>query len=262
MNMKRALDIAVSLIGLIFASPLLALVAAAIWLQDFHSPFYIAPRMARGGGTFPMLKFRSMVVNADRTGVNSTAAADRRITPIGRLVRKYKIDELVQLWNVLKGDMSLVGPRPQVKADADLYTDEERRLLTVRPGVTDLASIVFADEGEILGDSDNPDLLYDQIIRPWKSRLALLYVDRQTLWLDIRLIALTAQAILSRTAALLRVESLLAQLRADPLLLRMASRREPLLPYPPPGSLKIASNVGRTRAGPPGPALCPAKSPS
>jgi lipopolysaccharide/colanic/teichoic acid biosynthesis glycosyltransferase len=241
MNMKRALDVAVSLTGLIVASPLLALVAAAIWLHDFHSPFYVARRMARGGGTFPMVKFRSMVVNADRSGVNSTAAADNRITPIGRLVRKYKIDELMQLWNVLKGDMSAVGPRPQVKADAGLYTGEERRLLTVRPGLTDLASIVFADEGEILGNSANPDLLYNQIVRPWKSRLALLYLDRQSLWLDIRLIGLTALAILSRGAALQRVERLVAQLQADPMVLRMAARREPLLPYPPPGALEVVT---------------------
>ncbi len=186
-----------------------------------------------------MIKFRSMVVNAERTGVNSTAAADRRITPVGRFVRAYKLDELAQLWNVLKGNMSLVGPRPQVKADADLYTDEERRLLTVRPGITDLASIVFSDEGEILGDSPDPDQLYNQIIRPWKSRLALLCIDRQSLWLDLRLIALTALAIASRRTALRYVEELVRELGADDLVSRMAARREPLLRYPPPGALEL-----------------------
>lgn len=239
--MKRALDIAVSLTGLILASPLLVAVALAIWLSDFRSPFYIAPRMARGGGLFKMVKFRSMVVNADRTGVNSTAASDSRITPVGRFVRAYKIDELVQLWNVLKGDMSLVGPRPQVKADADLYTGEERRLLSVRPGVTDLASIVFSDEGDILCASPNPDCLYNQIIRPWKSRLALLCIDRQSMWLDLRLIALTALAIISRESALQHVGVLARELGADGLLLRMAARREPLLCYPPPGALDLKS---------------------
>jgi lipopolysaccharide/colanic/teichoic acid biosynthesis glycosyltransferase len=234
--MKRALDIAVSLAGLILTSPLLATVALAIWLSDFHSPFYIALRMARGGGTFRMVKFRSMIVNADRAGVNSTGAADRRITRVGRIVRAYKIDELAQLWNVLKGDMSLVGPRPQVKTDADLYTSEERRLLSVRPGITDLASIVFADEGEILGGASDPDRLYDQIIRPWKSRLALLCVDRQSMWLDLRLLALTALAIVSRPAALGCVDRLAAELGAEPLVRRMATRREPLLCYPPPGA--------------------------
>jgi lipopolysaccharide/colanic/teichoic acid biosynthesis glycosyltransferase len=237
--MKRAFDIAVSLMGLILASPLLLAVTLAIWLSDFNSPFYIARRMARAGGTFKMVKFRSMVVDADRTGVSSTAASDRRITPMGRFVRAYKIDELVQLWNVLKGDMSLVGPRPQVKADADLYTGEECRLLSVRPGITDLASIVFSDEGDILGDSPNPDRLYDQIIRPWKSRLALLCVDRQSMWLDFRLIALTALAVVSRQAALCYVEGLARELGADGLLLRMAARREPLLCYPPPGALEL-----------------------
>jgi lipopolysaccharide/colanic/teichoic acid biosynthesis glycosyltransferase len=237
--MKRALDIAVSVIGLILASPLLLAVALAIWFSDFHSPFYIAPRMARGGGTFKMVKFRSMVVNADRTGVNSTAASDSRITPVGRFVRAYKIDELVQLWNVLKGDMSLVGPRPQVKADADLYTGEECRLLSARPGITDLASIVFSDEGDILAGNPKPDRLYNQIIRPWKSRLALLCIDRQSMWLDLRLIALTALAIVSRDTALRHVEILARELGADGLLLRMASRREPLLCYPPPGALEL-----------------------
>ena len=233
--MKRALDIVVSLTGLILTSPLLAVVTLAIWLSDFHSPFYIARRMARGGGMFNMVKFRSMVVNADKTGVNSTGSADRRITPVGKFVRAYKLDELAQLWNVLKGDMSLVGPRPQVKADADLYTLEEKRLLTVRPGITDLASIVFSDEGSILGDSANPDELYNQIIRPWKSRLALLCVDRQSMWLDLRLIALTVVAIVSRDAALRYVDVLADELGADDLLRRMAGRREPLLSYPPPG---------------------------
>ena len=234
--MKRATDVVLSTAGLILAGPILLAVMLAIWFSDFCSPFYIAPRMARGGGTFPIVKFRTMVVNADRSGVNSTGAADRRITRVGRFVRAYKLDEMAQLWNVLKGDMSLVGPRPQVKADADLYTAEERRLLSVRPGITDMASIVFSDEGDILGDSPDPDQLYNQIIRPWKSRLALLCIDRQSAWLDLRLIALTAVAIVSRAAALRGVDALTRELGAEPLLRRMAARREPLLCYPPPGA--------------------------
>jgi lipopolysaccharide/colanic/teichoic acid biosynthesis glycosyltransferase len=234
--MKRALDVAIALTGLVLASPLLLLVMLAIWLSDLHGPLYRAPRMARGGGKFQMVKFRSMVVNADASGVNSTAAGDRRVTPLGKLVRAYKIDELAQLWNVLKGDMSLVGPRPQVEADALLYTQEERRLLSVRPGITDLASIVFSDEGAILGNHVDPDLLYNQIIRPWKSRLALLCIDRRTMWLDLRLIALTAVAIASRPTALRYVERLAGELGAGDLVRRMAARREPLIPYPPPGA--------------------------
>ncbi|MDP3001475.1 MAG: sugar transferase, partial [Bryobacterales bacterium] len=216
-------------------------VAIAIWLQDFRSPFYVASRMARGGGKFRMVKFRSMVVSADKTGVNSTAGSDRRITPVGRLVRKYKFDELVQLWNVLIGDMSFVGPRPQVLTDAGLYTEAEKRMLTVRPGITDPASIVFSDEGDILKGSADPDLLYNQIIRPWKSRLALLYIEKRTFAVDIWLILLTAVAIVSRPAALGRVVKLLEEWGADPLLVRMAGRQEALMAYPPPGATEVVA---------------------
>lgn len=240
--MKRAFDFSAALIGLTITSPLLLAVMIAIWLQDFHSPFYIPLRMARGGGKFRMVKFRSMVVNADKTGVNSTSGSDRRITPIGRFVRKIKLDEVIQLWNVLKGDMSLVGPRPQVEFDANLYTAVERRMLTVRPGITDPASIVFSDEGDILHGSQDPDLLYNQIIRPWKSRLALAYIDHSSLSADLRLIFLTVVAIFSRPAALKGLHSLLRQWDLDPLLLRMAARQEPLIAYAPPGATEIVVN--------------------
>jgi len=239
--MKRVFDFTVALTGLIVVSPLLLAVMIAIWLQDFRSPFYIAPRAARGGGAFSMVKFRSMVANADKTGVRSTAGDDRRITPVGRFVRAYKIDELIQLWNVLKGDMSLVGPRPQVLTDASMYTEQEKRMLTVRPGITDPASIVFADEGDILHGSADPDLLYNQIIRPWKSRLALLYIDKRSFLIDVWLVLLTAAAMVSRRTALEAIQRLLQRWGADPLLLRMARREEPLLPYPPPGATEVVA---------------------
>lgn len=239
--MKRIFDFTVALAGLIVTSPLLLAVMIAIWLQDFRSPFYIAPRAARGGGAFSMVKFRSMVINADKTGVSSTSGDDRRITPVGRFVRAYKIDELIQLWNVLKGDMSLVGPRPQVLMDAGLYTEEEKRMLTIRPGITDLASVIFADESVILAGSKDPDLRYNQIIRPWKSRLALLYVDKRSFLIDVWLILLTAAAIVSRRTALKAIQRLLQRWGADPLLLRMARREEPLLPHPPPGATEIVA---------------------
>jgi lipopolysaccharide/colanic/teichoic acid biosynthesis glycosyltransferase len=213
----------------------------AIWLQDRRTPFYIAPRAARGRGTFRMVKFRSMVLNADQIGGSSTAATDRRITPIGKFVRAYKLDELVQLWNVLKGDMSLVGPRPQVMTDAGLYTEAEKRMLTVRPGITDPASIVFSDEGDILKGSADPDSRYNQIIRPWKSRLALLYIDKRSFAVDVWLILLTVIAIFSRATALKSIQRLLQDWGADPLLLRMARREEPLLSYPPPGATEIVA---------------------
>ncbi len=123
--MKRLLDVVVSATALIALSPILLAAGVAVWLQDFRSPFYVAPRVARGGGTFTMVKFRSMTVGADRTGVDSTSAGDARITAVGRFLRAYKLDELMQLWNVLTGDMSLVGPRPQVRREYDLYTGAE-----------------------------------------------------------------------------------------------------------------------------------------
>jgi lipopolysaccharide/colanic/teichoic acid biosynthesis glycosyltransferase len=236
MILKRAFDFLAALLGLLVCSPLLIAVTVAIWMYDWHSPFYIAPRAARGGRTFRMVKFRSMVVNADRIGGSSTATTDRRITPVGKFVRAYKFDELIQLWNVLKGDMSLVGPRPQVLHDVGLYTQAETRMLSMRPGITDPASIVFSDEGEVLKGSADPDQMYNQIIRPWKSRLALAYIDHRSLLIDIWLILLTLVAIVSKPMALRAVGALLRKWDIDPLVIRMAARQEPLLSYPPPGA--------------------------
>jgi lipopolysaccharide/colanic/teichoic acid biosynthesis glycosyltransferase len=236
MMIKRTFDILAASLGLLVFSPLLIAVMFAIWIQDWQSPFYIAHRAARGGGTFCMVKFRSMVVNADKIGGTSTAATDLRITPVGQFVRASKLDELIQLWNVLKGEMSFVGPRPQMLSDAALYTNAEKRMLSVAPGVTDPASIVFSDEGEILKGSSDPDLLYNQIIRPWKSRLALAYIDHRSFWVDLWLIILTVVAIISKPTALRALETLLNGWRLDPLVIRMAARQEPLLAYPPPGA--------------------------
>ncbi|MCE5310594.1 MAG: sugar transferase [Acidobacteriales bacterium] len=238
--MKRLFDIVVATAGLLMFMPLLVAVMLAIWLQDRKSPLYIASRAARGGGTFRMVKFRSMVLNADKIGGSSTAASDRRITPVGRFVRAYKLDEFVQLWNVLKGDMSLVGPRPQVPSDTALYTESEKRMLTVRPGITDPASIVFSDEGEILRDSADPDLLYNQVVRPWKSRLSLAHIDHRSFCGDVWLIILTIVAIISKPAALYALGYMLRGWRLDPLVIRMAARQEPLLAYPPPGASELA----------------------
>ena len=164
--MKRLIDFILALIGLILCSPVLIPVIFLVWIQDWHSPFYIAPRMGKDEVQFKMLKLRSMIINADKSGVDSTASNDKRITGVGRFIRKYKLDELSQLWNVLLGDMSLVGPRPNVKRETDLYTKEEKILLTVRPGITDFSSIVFSDEGEILKNQVDPDIAYNQLIRP------------------------------------------------------------------------------------------------
>ena len=237
--MKRAFDISAALMGLLALSPILAIVALAIWLEDRHSPFFLGKRVAKGGGFFSMVKFRSMIPNAWKSGVSSTSATDRRITRVGALVRRCKLDEFPQLWNVFCGDMSLVGPRPQVETDARMYTAEERRLLSVRPGITDLASIVFADEGEILSGSSDPDLLYNQVIRPWKSRLGLLYIEHSSVALDLRLISLTLLTAVSRERALAGIVEILESWSADPVLVGVASRSAPLPAWPPPGASNI-----------------------
>ena len=241
--MKRCLDILISLFGLIITSPVILIFLLLIWLQDFRSPFYMAPRVLRRGKTFRMVKLRSMVANAEQIGGASTASTDKRITWVGRLIRKFKLDEISQLWNVLKGEMSLVGPRPQIQRDVDLYTDEEYHLFDVRPGITDFSSIIFSDEGEILKGSDDPDLRYNQVIRPWKSRLGLFYVRHHSVAIDLQLICLTAIAILSRPTALRGVQALLRKLKADGQLVRIAGRTELLVPYPPPGAAQVETRT-------------------
>jgi lipopolysaccharide/colanic/teichoic acid biosynthesis glycosyltransferase len=242
--MKRIFDCALALAGQLALGPVLAAIAVAVWLEDRHSPFYCGTRIGRGGGGFRMIKFRTMKPDAWRSGVNSTAQGDARITRVGKWLRKAKLDELPQLWNVLTGDMSLVGPRPQVPTEVDLYTAEERRMLSVRPGVTDLASIVFADEGQILAGSSDPDLLYNQVIRPWKSRLALLYVDHRSFSGDLRIVILTALALISRRRALGGVSRMLESWNAEEMLRRVVVRREPLIAYPPPHSLSLVVPCG------------------
>jgi lipopolysaccharide/colanic/teichoic acid biosynthesis glycosyltransferase len=234
--MKRAFDLIFSACGLLITSPVLLAVAAAIYAYDFHNPLYIATRIGRRGHPFPMVKFRSMVVNADRTGVTSTSSADSRVTPIGRFVRKFKLDELIQLWNVLVGDMSMVGPRPNVPSGVAVYTPAERELLTVRPGITDFASIVFADEGEILKGRPDADLAYDQLIRPWKSRLGLFYAATHSLLLDLQLVVLTVVAVFARPVALEGCHRLLNRLGAPTDLANIALRRQDLVPMVPPGA--------------------------
>lgn len=227
---KRLIDILASAAGLLLLSPVLAVVLLLVWLQDFHSPFYIAARAGRGGRAFRMVKVRSMIVRADSSGIESTGANDPRITAVGRFVRRWKIDELSQLWNVLRGDMSLVGPRPNTLREVEQYTPAERELLSVKPGITDISSIVFSDEGEILRDAQDPDRAYAELIRPWKSRLGLLYVDHSSVALDLRLIWLTVVAIFDKPRALAGVAGILDDLRAERSLQDVARRESPLRP--------------------------------
>jgi lipopolysaccharide/colanic/teichoic acid biosynthesis glycosyltransferase len=239
---KRTFDICMSFWGGVLTFPIQFPTLIAIWLQDFHSPFYIPLRVGKDCKLFKMVKLRSMVIRADASGVDSTSASDPRITAVGRFIRRFKLDELSQLWNVLKGDMSLVGPRPNVERETDLYTAEEKHLLSVRPGITDIASIVFADENEILKDSKDPDLDYNQLIRPWKSRLGLLYIDKRSFLLDLKLVFLTVIAIVSREKALQGVQSILECLGADEAVKKVALRKDVLRPFPPPGTSEVVTH--------------------
>lgn len=233
---KRLLDIWVSLVALTLSAPILGCAMLVIWAQDGHAPFFRAARVGRGGRDFRMIKLRSMQIDAEAQGGTSTALSDRRITPMGKLLRRSKLDELPQFWNVLIGEMSVVGPRPNTRrGGVDNYTHEEMRLLTVRPGVTDLSSIVFSDEGDILNGADDPDALYDAVIRPWKSRLGLLYTERGNIAADLEIIALTLIGTFARRPALRGVDTILNRWGASAELRRICRRRVPLLPAAPPG---------------------------
>lgn len=240
--MKRLFDILAAFLGLIILSPLLLVLSVLVWLQDRHSPFYIPNRVGRGEKPYRMFKLRSMVVRADANKVDSTANNDPRITVIGRTIRRFKFDEIPQLWNVLIGDMSLVGPRPNVQRETDLYTHEEKRLLSVRPGITDISSIVFSDEGAILEGRPDPDIAYNQLIRPYKSRFGLLYIEHAGVGIDVRLIVLTLLSAVNRRAALDKVSALVAKLGAAPELVAVAARRAPLQPAPPPGASEVVTS--------------------
>jgi lipopolysaccharide/colanic/teichoic acid biosynthesis glycosyltransferase len=240
--MKRLFDFTLSLFGLIISSPILVPIIIIVWVQDWHSPFYIANRVGKGEKLFKMVKLRSMIINAHKTGVDSTSSNDNRITAVGRFIRRYKLDELSQLWNVFIGDMSLVGPRPNVKRETDLYTTAEKKLLTVKPGITDFSSIVFSDEGEILKDQADPDIAYNQLIRPWKSKLGIFYIENRNFIVDLRLIFLTVIAVISRGKALNTISQMLSDMKADASLVQVSLRTDQLYPTPPPGANKIVTN--------------------
>lgn len=190
---KRLFDVLVSGLVLLILWPVLLVLAVLVKREDGGPVLYRATRVGKDGRPFRMNKFRTMVVNADRIGGPNTADDDPRLTRIGKTLRRYKLDELPQFWNVLTGEMSLVGPRPEVPEYVARYTEEERALLRVRPGITDWASIRFRNEGEILRGSDDPEEAYFRLIRPEKVRLGLEYVRHHNLLTDLRILLLTAQ---------------------------------------------------------------------
>lgn len=185
---KRGFDVLASLAGLVLLSPVLAVVALAIKLTSPGPVFFRQERVGRGFRRFEILKFRTMVPDAPKLGGQLTAGEDPRITRVGRLLRKIKLDELPQLINVLKGDMSFVGPRPEVPRYVEIFRDDYRELLTVRPGITDLASLKYRDESEVLGRSSDPETTYVEQVLPEKIALGKQYLRRSSLWFDVGLI--------------------------------------------------------------------------
>ena len=186
--------------GLAVLSPLLLWIALRIKREDGGPVFYRGERVGLHGKLFRIYKFRSMIVNAENIGAASTSKHDARVTKVGEFIRKYKLDEFSQLINVFLGDMSIVGPRPEVQKFVDQYTDEEKIILTVKPGITDFASIKFHNEGEIIEKSGiaNADEAYAKLIRTEKLRLQMKYVEEQNIFLDIKLILQTIKRVLTK----------------------------------------------------------------
>jgi lipopolysaccharide/colanic/teichoic acid biosynthesis glycosyltransferase len=195
---KRFFDIALSLVGLLVLSPFFAFIALVIKATDRGPVFYSQARLGKGFVPFALFKFRTMIVNADEIGPAITSVKDQRITRIGRFLRKTKLDELPQLFNVLRGDMSLVGPRPEVERYVNACRKEYEEILKVRPGITDYATIEFRNEEEILKLAEDIESCYLRTILPKKILLYKKYIREMGFMLDLKLIFLTLQKIISQ----------------------------------------------------------------
>jgi lipopolysaccharide/colanic/teichoic acid biosynthesis glycosyltransferase len=187
----RWTDVLLSGLGLVLLTPFLILISLWVRLGSAGPVIYRQQRIGRGAVPFTLLKFRTMYPDADKKGLITVGSRDPRITPAGAFLRKWKLDELPQLWNVFRGDMSLVGPRPEVPRYVDLYTPEQRKVLSVRPGITDKASIVYADENDRLSKAGDPEAHYQQVILPDKIRLNMEFIRRPTFGHYLRILWLT-----------------------------------------------------------------------
>jgi lipopolysaccharide/colanic/teichoic acid biosynthesis glycosyltransferase len=194
--LKRKADITLSLLGLILLSPLFLIIALLILADSGRPVFYRQTRTGKGGIPFNILKFRTMIVNADKSSLLTIGLHDNRITRVGYYLRKYKIDEFPQLINVLKGEMSLVGPRPEVTKYTQLYTQQQKEALSVRPGITDPASILLKDENEMIAASPDPEKFYIEKLIPEKVSINIQYIERMSLKNDLRIIVKTLFAII------------------------------------------------------------------
>jgi lipopolysaccharide/colanic/teichoic acid biosynthesis glycosyltransferase len=234
--MNRWVEFLLALIILIVLSPVFIIITLLIFFTDFQSPFFISKRVGQYGNEFNMYKFRSMKNDAKLKHIVSTSDSDQRITWIGKVIRKFKLDEFSQIGNILLGDMRFVGPRPNVKVETDLYTIEEQQILTIKPGITDISSIVFADLNTILSQSKDANLDYNQLVRPWKSRLAIIYVQNRNFYLDMKLLFLTGCNIFFRNYTLKLIQKIVSKYSNDELLIQISRREITLFSYPPPGS--------------------------
>lgn len=240
---KRIFDLFISFPLFLIILPVLLLFAVIVFSYDGGNPIYIAKRVGLNGKVFKIFKIRTMVINADEIGGTSTGISDKRVIPIGKTIRKLKLDEFAQFLNVINGTMSIVGPRPNTILDCSLYSEKEKNLLKILPGITDYSSIVFADEGDIIGKFNNPDLAYNQLIRPWKSRLGLFYVKNNDLKTDFKIIFLTFLNFFYRKRTLSIISNILMKKGAPDSLFNIARRDSVLIPAPPPGFLNIIEKL-------------------
>lgn len=196
---KRTIDILLSLTAIIVLSPLFAGIALYILFTSKGGAIYAQPRIGKGGKEFRLLKFRTMFTGSDIEKRITIGTDDKRITPAGRYLRKYKLDELPQLFNVLTGSMSLVGPRPEVQEYVALYNTEQKQVLNVKPGITDYASLEYYNENELLASTPNPDEYYINVIMPAKLTLNLKYIKERRFMTDMKIIWKTVRRIISNT---------------------------------------------------------------
>ena len=195
--LKRIFDIFFSFLGLLILVPFLIMISIMIAIDSAGGVFYKQSRVGKDNIDFYLFKFRSMQTGAEKKGLLTVGGRDSRITRIGYFMRKYKIDELPQLLNVFLGDMSLVGPRPEVRKYVDLYNEQQKKVLTLKPGITDYASIDYSDENELLGKAENPEQVYIDEIMPAKLKLNMKYIAEQGIITDLKIIFKTIRKIVT-----------------------------------------------------------------
>ncbi len=191
MSIKRVFDIVMSLTGILIFLPIFIIISVLIVLDSRGGVFYGQHRVGKNKRSFILYKFRTMLTGSDKQGLLTVGDNDKRVTRSGRWLRKYKLDELPQLFNILKGDMSFVGPRPEVSKYVDLYNERQKKILSVKPGITDWASIKYMDENEMLANVPDPEDYYIRYIMPSKAEINLKYVAEHNFWTDIKIIFLT-----------------------------------------------------------------------